>query len=312
MNNKPLLLLIAIGVSIAVMFPDLLNGQGWLISYIIGGIMLMMGMNLDSLRIKETLKQPKIILLIVGLRYLSMPMIGFMVSKLMNLPDQLAIGLILVGCCPTGVASNVLTLLSNGDKELSVILSTVNTMLAPILTPLMFFIFSGSYIEVSALSIFTHIINILIVPLIVGFAINGLLLKYCGKNPVNQASGLISTALIAWVISIIIAVNLDTMFTYGYLTLFAVMLHNFVGLIFGYFSAKLIFSQKDKIRATTFEVGVENSGLAVTIAFKYISPEAAIPGAIFSVWHNISGAILAQYWSKKDLESTQSQQKLKE
>jgi len=90
------------------------------------------------------------------------------------------------------------------------------------------------------------------------------------------------------------------------------MLHNLVGLVFGYLSAKIIFSQKDKIRATTFEVGVENSGLAVTIAFKYISPEAVIPRAIFSVWHNISGVILAKYWSKKDVVSIQFQQKLKE
>lgn len=300
MNNKPLILLISIGVVIAICFPNLLNGQGALITYLIGAIMLLIGMGMSALRIKEIIKQPKIILLIVALRYLSMPAIGFFVSKLLDLPTNIAAGLILVGCCPTGVASNVLTMLSNGDKELSVILSTVNTAVSPILTPLAFLLFSGSYIEINPVMIFTHIIEILIIPLVLGFMINFIFIKFLGRNPIQHYSGFISTLLIAIVISIIVAINLNAITQYGYITFSAVMIHNAIGLLFGYLSAKIIFSQKEKIRATTFEVGVENSGLAVTIALKYISPEAAIPGAIFSVWHNISGAILAAYWSKKD------------
>lgn len=268
------------------------------IPYLLAMIMLGMGLTMTPAEFKLVMKRPKDIFYGVALRYLIMPVVAWGVAKLLALPPELAAGLILVGCCPSGTASNVMTFIARGDTALSVSVSSLNTLLAPILTPAIFLILGGMIIPVNSAALFIDIFKIIVIPILLGVSLRLVAGRYVTYiQPVIPA---VSVVLIVITIGVVVALNAAKISTVAFIALLAVMLHNLIGLGLGYGASHGLGMSEPKARAIAFEIGIENSGLAAALALAHLDPVAAIPGAIFSVWHNLSGSALATYWVKKD------------
>ncbi len=275
--------------------------KGWIV-YLLGTIMLGMGLTMSPNDFKLVLSRPKDVIAGIVLRYLIMPFVAFGVAKLLNLSPALAAGLILVGCCPSGTASNVMTFLGKGDTALSVTVSSFNTILAPLITPYMFLFLAGSIIPIDVTALLFDILKVVLLPVMIGIAINMAVGKTIEK--VMFAIPLVSVAAIVFTISIVVALSAAKLATVALIAFAAVAMHNAFGLGLGYGSSRLVGMNVHKSKAICFEIGMENSGLAVALALVHLDPVAAIPGAIFSVWHNLTGSLLAGYWASKPDEKT--------
>jgi BASS family bile acid:Na+ symporter len=267
------------------------------IPILLGIIMFGMGMTLDIDDFKTILLRPKDVLLGSFAQFTLMPLIAYGLAVLFQLPPELAAGVILVGTCPGGTASNVMTYLAKGDVALSVSITTLSTFLAPILTPLLTMWLAGKWIPVSAGSMFLSIMKIVLFPMIFGIATN----KLYGPDlkSIKEMMPAVSVISIAIIVGGVVGVNSDKILTTGAAILFIVILHNLLGILAGYFLGEKAGLKEAKKRALSIEIGMQNSGLAVSLAVAHFSPLAAIPAVIFSVWHNISGPLLATYWSRK-------------
>lgn len=283
---------------IAFFYPSLFNGYGSWITYLLGLIMLGMGLTMTLKDFKLVLTRPKDVLCGVVFRYLIMPLVAFGVGKLLELPPLLAAGLILVGCCPSGTASNVMTFIAKGDTALSVTVSSINTVLAPILTPYIFLLLAGTLIPIKAEALLVDILKIVILPVALGIIIRTVASDFVDK--VTKVIPLVSVVSIIAIISIVVALSAAKLATVAVIAFIAVILHNALGLGIGYGASRAAGMNHKKGKAISFEIGMENSGLAVALAIAHLDPIAAIPGAIFSVWHNFSGSLLAGYWAAKE------------
>ncbi len=260
-------------------------------------IMFSMGLTLSIADFKRILTMPKLIFTGLLLQYTIMPITALLLAKLLQLDPALTIGLILVGTCPGGTASNVITYLARGNVALSISLTTFSTILAVVLTPTTTQLLADTAIEVPTGKMLISILTIVIFP--VGL---GLTLKHFYSYRINTIKTylpLVATSAIILIIAIITALNADQFGKLGLSLLLAVALHNLFGLIAGYSCAKFLGYPARECRTLAIEVGMQNSGLAVALAIKHFSAAAALPGAIFSIWHNISGAALAFIWSKR-------------
>lgn len=279
----------------ALWSPSSFKPYGATIPWLLGLVMLGMGltMSLDDFRL--VLQRPKDVLAGVLLRYLIMPTVAFGVAHLLDLPPSLAAGLILVGCCPSGTASNVMTLIAKGDTALSVTVSSVNTVLAPLVTPFIFLFLAGTMIPIDTKALLIDILKIVLAPIAAGVIIN----RLAGRaiRVIQTFVPLVSVVTIIAIISIVIALSAQKLATVAVIAFAAVALHNGFGLGLGYGAARGLGMTHRKSKAIAFEIGMENSGLAVALALAHLDPVAALPGAIFSVWHNFTGSVLAGYWS---------------
>lgn len=283
---------------IAFFFPAPFKPYGFLITWLLGIIMLGMGLTLTLSDFKLVFERPLDVFWGVVLRYFIMPGVAFSIAMLLHLSPDLAAGLILVGCCPSGTASNVMTFLSGGDTALSVSVSSINTMLAPILTPFIFLFLAGRFIPIDASSLIIDILKIVIFPIVLGVSIrtiaSSLVVKVMPIIPVISVFSIIA------IIAIVVGLSAARLATVALVAFVAVILHNGIGLSLGYFASRGVRMPHYKAKALAFEIGMENSGLAVALAIAHLNPIAAIPGAIFSVWHNLTGSTLAGYWGNKD------------
>ena len=266
-------------------------------------VMFGMGMTLTWDNFRRILKSPLVIILGFSLQYLIMPAAGFFVSVLFNLSPVMMAGVVLVGCSPGGTASNVITYLGNGDVALSITLTLTSTVLAVFLTPFFSYIILNHVVPVPAGEMFLDILQIVLIPVLAGTAINSFFSKRINK--IRNIFPLISTLAIVFIIAIIVALNKSKIAEMSFIIVGAVMLHNFIGLSFGYFVPRLLRYDKKICRTISIEVGMQNSGLSVALAVKFFSAAAALPGAIFSIWHNLSGSILAGWWRSKDSKNLQ-------
>ena len=257
-------------------------------------IMLGMGFTMSPRDFALVLTRPGLIAIGVVLRCMLMPLIAFAIVHILQLPLGLALGLILVGCCPSGTASNVMTFISRGDTALSIMLTSVITLLAPVLTPLTFYLLAGAYIPIDVFRMFTEIITIVVAPVLAGILLHVVAGRFV--TFIQPVVPVISIFAITLTVAIVVALNAHNITGAAFVIFLAVILHNGLGFFFGYWTSRLFRRSEMQSRAITFEIGMENSGLAVTLALAHIDPIAAIPGAIFSVWHNLSGSILAGYW----------------
>ncbi|GMB02014.1 bile acid:sodium symporter family protein [Pelosinus sp. IPA-1] len=274
---------------------------GTYIPYLLGLIMLGMGLTMSLNDFKLVLTRPKDVLFGIVLRYVIMPVVAFLVAKLLGLPPALAAGLILVGACPSGTASNVMTFIAKGDTALSVTVSSFNTILAPILTPFIFLYFAGTMIPIQAGALLVDILKIVLLPVFIGIT-----LRMIASSLVDKVNNLIpafSVIAIIMIITAVVALNATKLVTIAGMAFLAVILHNSIGLFLGYASSRVTGMSESKARAISFEIGMENSGLAVALAMAHLDPIAAIPGAIFSVWHNFSGSLLAGFWSTRKINN---------
>ncbi|MEG6615558.1 bile acid:sodium symporter family protein [Peptococcaceae bacterium 1198_IL3148] len=285
----------------AYLFPQVFLPFDNTITPLLGLVMFGMGITLTIENFQYVIKKPKAIIIGTILQFLLMPLLAWLIAGFMHLPTEIAIGLILVGCCPGGTASNVICYLARGDLALSITLTSISTLLATIMTPFLAWLYIGQTISVPVGAMLLDIVKIVIVPVIIGLTINSLVGQSLDK--VKKFFPLLSMMAIIVIIAIIVAVNKDNITNTGVLVMVAVIIHNLLGLTAGYGLAKLLALREQDARTIAIEVGMQNSGLGVALAIKYFYSAAALPGAIFSIWHNISGSLLAAYFSKNNKEA---------
>ena len=257
-----------------------------------------MGLTLKAEDFKVVFSRPKDVLVGCLAQFTVMPLLAFALTRIFKLEPALAIGVILVGCCPGGTASNVITYLAKGDLALSVGMTAVSTLLAPFLTPLLVWLLAGETVDVDVVGMLLSILWVVILPIALG-----LLVKRCWPRTTERASAYLpalSTLAICVIVLIVIAANAHKLLAGGLVILLVVVLHNVCGLGAGYLIGTLLRLTPAKRRAISVEVGMQNSGLASSLATLHFAayPLATIPGALFSVWHNISGAIVAKLYSR--------------
>jgi len=279
----------------------------WAINPMLGMIMFGMGMTLSPHDFHVVLSRPKDIFIGCLAQFSVMPLLAWVLTWVFALPKELALGVILVGCCPGGTASNVITYLAKGDLALSVGMTATSTLLAPVLTPLMVWLLAGTMVDVDTIGMLQSIVYVVIAPIIGGLLCQRFLPKI--TKAVVPYLPAFSSVVIAMVVGIIVSHNSGRLMVGGLLVVVAVMAHNLLGLAIGYFIGHLLKLQKTKCVALSVEVGMQNSGLASSLAVLHFAayPLATIPGAIFSVWHNISGALAAKFFSSFLLASPHSQ-----
>ncbi|WP_462409830.1 bile acid:sodium symporter family protein [Neobacillus sp. Marseille-QA0830] len=261
------------------------------ISLLLGIIMFGMGLTLSGADFKEVFRRPKDVIIGVLGQFIIMPGLAFLLAKGFNLPAEIAVGVILVGCCPGGTASNVMTFLSKGDVPLSVTITSCTTILAPIVTPALILLLASEWIPVDPASLFVSIVQIVIVPIVLGVVIKKLFNKQAEASV--KVLPLVSIIGIVAIVAAVVSVNQAQIAKTGLIIFAIVVLHNCLGYLIGYFFGKMFGMDLSKKKAVAIEVGMQNSGLGAAIASAHFSPLSAVPSAIFSVWHNISGPILA-------------------
>ncbi len=293
-------LVLALAV-LALIVPDPFTTVGtWVINPMLGLIMFGMGLTLSPKDFKIVFSRPRDVLIGCLAQFTIMPLMALSLTQIFNLSADLALGVILVGCCPGGTASNVITYLAKGDLALSVGMTATSTVLAPILTPLLTWLMAGTFVDIDTLGMIRSIVYVVIAPIVLGFLIQHYLPNLT-KRAVDYLPAF-SSVMIALLVSIIVGHNASRLLTGGLVVVLVVMLHNISGLALGYTLGRLLGLSHDKRTAISIEVGMQNSGLASSLATLHFAafPMATIPGAVFSVWHNISGALVAKLYSMKN------------
>ncbi|WP_413854646.1 bile acid:sodium symporter family protein [Candidatus Ruminimicrobium bovinum] len=268
------------------------------INWLLMVIMFGMGLTLKFEDFKLIFTRPKDIITGCIAQFTIMPALAFILSAIFNLDAALTAGVILVGTCPGGTSSNVITYLSKGDVALSVSMTSVNTLLAPFLTPAITYILLSKTINVDIVSMFVSIVTVVIIPIVLGFIINKFFIGFTQK--IIKLLPLVSVIGICMIIASVVSHNASKILSTGLLVFTVVILHNILGYAFGFALGKMLKFNQQKIKALSIETGMQNSGLATSIANTSFSSMAmaTVPGAIFSVWHNISGAILANIYNR--------------
>lgn len=275
------------------------SGFTWLGQYIVpllGIIMFGMGLTLSRNDFREVFTRPADVAIGVAGQFVIMPGLAWLLTQMLALPPEIAVGVILVGCCPGGTASNVMTFLARGDVALSVTVTSVTTLLAPVVTPALIYFLASQWLEVSAAAMFWSIVQVVILPIILGILAQSLL-----REKVHACIAvlpLVSVIAIVAIVAAVVAGNQARIAETGLLIFAVVVLHNGLGLLLGYGLARLMGMSLAKRKAISIEVGMQNSGLGVALATAHFSPLAAVPSAIFSVWHNISGPLAATLFQR--------------
>lgn len=273
------------------------------INYLLGVVMFGMGLSLNLSDFKVVFSRPKDVGIGCLAQFGIMPLLALALARIFSLPDELAVGLVLVGCCPGGTASNVITYLAKGDLALSVGMTCVSTILAPFLTPLLTWLLVGASVNVDVLSMFWSIVKVIILPISVGLVIKRFFAE--ATKAVTAYLPAVSSIVIVLIVGSVVSANSAQLLSVGLTIIVAVALHNVCGFALGLLLARAFKMNSRKSTAVSVEVGMQNSGLACTLAQTHFAtmPMAAVPGAVFSVWHNIAGALWAKALSAKNTEN---------
>lgn len=278
--------------------PETFTPHATWVPYLLGVVMFTMGLTLTPKDFAGVARRPWAVAIGVVAHYVIMPGAGWLIAHALGLSPELAVGVILVGCAPSGTASNVMTFLSKGDIALGVSLATISTLIAPIVMPLLTALLAGSYLRVDSGSMMVDIVKTVLVPIILGIVV-GLIIRDAGVRAIAPALPWVSAVVIAWIVAIVVAGSSSKLASVGGIVFLAVVLHNGFGLLLGYLAGRAAGLTARERRALSFEVGMQNSGLAATLAKVHFSPLAALPSAVFSVWHNVSGALLAAWFARR-------------
>lgn len=270
---------------------------GW-VNYLLMIVMFGMGLTLKLEDFKLVFTRPKDICVGCIAQFTVMPLLAFLLGKIFGLDAALLAGVILVGTCPGGTSSNVITFMSKGDVALSVGMTSVNTILAPLLTPAITWLLLRTTVTVDPMNMFLSIIKVVIIPIALGFIINKLFGQVTEKLVTVLPT--VSVIAICLIVASVVSHNSEKIFSTGIVVFAVVILHNLLGYACGFGLGKLLKLNVAKTKALSVEIGMQNSGLATSLAgtaFPDLAM-ATVPGAIFSVWHNISGAILANIYNR--------------
>ncbi|GBR18969.1 Na+-dependent transporter [Komagataeibacter nataicola NRIC 0616] len=258
-------------------------------------IMFTMGVTLTPADFGRIARRPAPVLAGVGLHYLVMPLAAWGIAHMLRMPPMITTGMVLVGCVSSGTASNVMIYLSRGDVALSVSISTLSTLVGIIATPLLTRLYVSAGVSVDSWGLFRSIMEMVALPVCGGVAVNMLCPRFIRR--ISPALPLVAMVSIMIIIGSIVAGVRPALASVGPIVLVGVILHNAIGLAGGYWGGRLLGFDESVCRTLALEVGMQNSGLAATLGRVYFSPLAALPGAVFSVWHNISGSALAALWA---------------
>lgn len=312
MKNLTYTISIIIAVTIAYIFPDYFTSIGdfkmsKLILPLLQIIMFGVGATLTFADFTAVIKTPKKIIVGMLCQFTIMPFVGFAIAKSFNFPPEIAAGLILIGSCPSGLASNVMCVIANANVALSVTLTTCATLVAPFITPLLMKYLGGSFVDIDALKMFWDINKTIILPIIGGFMLNYFLPKFA--KSIHNILPYLSMVGIALILMIIIASGQKSLQQVGFLLIIAVFIHNTVGYLLGFYSAKVLGFEEVDCRTIALEVGMQNGGLGTSLANEL--GKAATMGlapAIFGSMMNVTASILAAFWkNKKPKESVEGQ-----
>ncbi len=298
--SKYMGILVLAAAVLALIFPSMLQQiRPTVINYLLGVVMFGMGLTLNLQDFKIVFSRPKDVMIGCLAQFTVMPLLAWGLAQAFQLDEALALGVVLVGCCPGGTASNVITYLAKGDLALSVGMTGVSTLLAPFMTPFLTWALAGKSVNVDVVGMLLSILWVVILPIVVG-----LVVKWIWPKFTEQATDYLpafSSVAIAFIVSIVIAANANKLMAGGLMIVMVVILHNLCGLSLGYLIGQLLGLSDAKRRAISIEVGMQNSGLASSLATIHFAayPLATIPGAIFSVWHNISGALVARIYTSR-------------
>ncbi|WGE70441.1 bile acid:sodium symporter family protein [Actinobacillus equuli subsp. haemolyticus] len=282
---------------IAAQFPNTFKQFVPWIPYLLGIVMLGMGLTLTFKDFAEVTKNPKAAILGVIAQFVVMPSIAFALAKAFQLPPDLAIGVILVGSCPGGTSSNVMTYLAKGNTALSVACTTVSTLLAPLLTPAVFYLFASEWLEIDAGAMFVSVLKMVLLPIFIGVVIRSIFKQKIEQF--SQTMPLISVLAIVLIVTAVVSVSKDRIIESGLLIFLVVVLHNGLGYLIGYLIGRVFKLPIADSKTIAIEVGMQNSGLGAALAALHFkaNPLIAVPSAVFSFWHNISGPILAMIFA---------------
>ena len=292
----PVLILAAFAV--ALLIPAQLSPLSAGTNYALGIIMFGMGLTLTPPDFALVVKRPLPVLVGVVAQFVIMPTLAWVLAKAFQLDPMLAAGVILVGCAPGGTSSNVISYLARGDVALSVTMTSISTLLAPLMTPLLTQWLAGQYMPVDAGSMAMSIVRMVLVPVVGGLIVRVLFSGFVER--ILPAMPWVSVLGICYVVLAVVSKSATTILSAGLLVLLVVACHNVLGYLLGYGAGRILGRDARVCRTISIEVGMQNSGLAATLAGTYFSPEAALPGAVFSTWHNLSGAVLAAVYRRRD------------
>lgn len=290
---------------LALTFPNVLQQiRPTFINYLLGVVMFGMGLTLNLTDFKIVFSRLKDVITGCLAQFTIMPLLAWVLATVFRLDEALALGVVLVGCCPGGTASNVITYLAKGDLALSVGMTAVSTLLAPLLTPLLTWALAGKTVDVDVAGMLLSILWVVILPIVVGLTVKWIWPKFTEKA--TDYLPAVSSIAIALIVAIVIGANASKLMAGGLVIVVVVVLHNLCGLSLGYLIGRMLGLSEPKKRAISIEVGMQNSGLASSLATIHFAayPLATIPGAIFSVWHNISGAMVAYLYRKNNTFKT--------
>ena len=280
---------------IGIFLPSKLSLFKNYISVFLGLVMFLMGMTLELIDFKKILKKPSLFFFVTFLQFTIMPVTALVLVKTFNIPSELALGIIILGCCPGGTASNLITYLCNGNVALSIVCTFFSTIVSVFLTPILIFLLSSKNINIDVIALIQSSFLIVFLPVFLGLFFKILIpmervIKFLPK---------ISEFFIAFIIGIIFSLNLNLLSQLSYSLFFCIVLHNLVGLSAGFLIGGLLgLSVKEK-KTISIEIGMQNSGLGMALSILHFSKIVALPSAIFSLWHNISAVGLVYCWKKK-------------
>jgi BASS family bile acid:Na+ symporter len=269
---------------------------------LLGLVMFGLGITLTFGDFRRVLVRPAPVIAGIGVHYLVMPLAAWAIAKLLHMPPQLTAGMILVGSVASGTASTLMVYLAGGDVALSITISALSTVVGVVATPLLVRLYVDASIPVDTVGILLSIVQIVALPVALGLLLNQFASKLVRR--IEPAMPYVSMVAIIAIIGAVVAGSQASIASVGPIVMLGVVLHNGAGLLGGYWGGKLLGFDESVCRTLAFEVGMQNSGLAAALGKVYFSPLAALPGALFSVWHNLSGSMLAGYWAGRKSRQT--------
>lgn len=293
--SRGMAVLVLVACAVAMAWPEATKAAvptKW-VPTLLGAVMFGMGLSLRGRDFALVLVRPRDVAVGVAAQFVCMPLAAWAIAKALRLPDETALGVVLVGACPGGTASNVIAYLAKGDVALSVTMTACSTLLAPVATPAIVLLFAGASVDVRAVAMFLSIVKIVIAPVVAGVAVNELLPRFASR--IRRAMPAFSATVVAVIVAGVVAAGAARIRESAAAIALAVVLHNALGMALGWCAGRLFRMDPARRRTLAIEVGMQNSGLAVSLAAEHFAsmPLAAVPGALFSVWHNLSGALYA-------------------
>ncbi|WP_418154331.1 bile acid:sodium symporter family protein [Actinoalloteichus caeruleus] len=289
--------LVILGAAVGLALPGPTATLAPSVPLLLGVIMFGMGLTLRPADFALVLRRPWAVGIGIVAQFAVMPVAGWLVGTLLGLTGALLVGMVLVGSAPGGTSSNVIVFLAKGDVALSVTMTSVSTLLAPVMTPLLVLWLAGSSLPVDTAGLLFSIVQTVLVPVVAG-----ILLRVFASRLVAHmlpVLPLVSVTGVVLVVASVVGANADAVISSGALLMLAVVLHNGIGYLLGYLAARAARLDEASRRAVSVEIGMQNSGLAASLATVHFTPLAALPAALFSVWHNISGAAIASFWARR-------------